>query len=182
MNPVAAAFPKLASPLALLELSEIAVAPLRYGHAVRVLRDGALAFPAMLAGIRAAKRTVCFENFIMADDQTGREFAAGLRKVIRDLIVGGYVDVLVSTGAILYQDIYQARGYRHYRGTPAADDKLLRDLRIDRIYDTYVDEERFLATDHWCGVLADQLAPGVYSSRAYVDFIGANARSRAEAV
>jgi cardiolipin synthase len=78
--PAAAASPRLASPLALLELSEIAAAPLRYGHAVRVLRDGALAFPAMLAGIRAARRTVCFENFIMADDQTGREFTAALRK------------------------------------------------------------------------------------------------------
>ena len=40
MNPVAAASPKLASPLALLELSEIAAAPLRYGHAVRVLAAG----------------------------------------------------------------------------------------------------------------------------------------------
>jgi cardiolipin synthase len=80
VNPAAAASPKLASPLALLELSEIAAAPLRYGHAVRVLRDGGLAFPAMLAGIRSAKRSVCFENFIMADDQTGREFATALRK------------------------------------------------------------------------------------------------------
>jgi len=78
--PAAAASPRLASPLALLELSEIAAAPLRYGHAVRVLRDGALAFPAMLAGIRAARRSVCFENFIMADDQTGRNFTAALRK------------------------------------------------------------------------------------------------------
>ncbi len=77
---MAAPSPRLASPLALLELSEIAAAPLRYGHAVRVLRDGALAFPAMLAGIRAAKRSVCFENFIMADDQTGRDFAAAFAK------------------------------------------------------------------------------------------------------
>ncbi len=80
MIPAATASPRLASPLALLELSEIAAAPLRYGHAVRVLRDGGLAFPAMLAGIRAARRSICFENFIMADDQTGREFAAALRK------------------------------------------------------------------------------------------------------
>ncbi len=79
MDP-AAASPRLASPLALLELAEIAAAPLRYGHGVRVLRDGALAFPAMLAGIRAAKRSVCFENFIMADDQTGRDFTSALRK------------------------------------------------------------------------------------------------------
>ena len=80
MIPAAARSPRLASPLALLELAEIAAAPLRYGHAVRVLRDGALAFPAMLAGIRAARQSVCFENFIMADDRTGRDFAVALQK------------------------------------------------------------------------------------------------------
>ena len=102
----------------------------------------------------------------------GPLIAAGLRTVIRDLIVGGYVDVVVSTGAILYQDIYQARGHEHYRGTPAADDVMLRDLRIDRIYDTYVDEERFWQTDTWCGRVADELPAGNYSSRAYLDFVG----------
>ncbi len=83
MSTPANASPRLASPRALLELAEIAAAPLRYGHAVRVLRDGGLAFPAMLAGIRAAKQSVSFENFIMADDQTGREFTSGLEKARR---------------------------------------------------------------------------------------------------
>lgn len=72
--------PRLASPRALLELAAIAAAPLRYGHAVQVLRDGGHAFPAMLAGIRAARNTVCFENFIMADDRTGREFTSALEE------------------------------------------------------------------------------------------------------
>ena len=102
----------------------------------------------------------------------GPLIAAGLRGVIRDLVVGGYVDVLVSTGAILYQDIYQARGFHHYRGTPAADDVALRELRIDRIYDSYVDEEKFWETDTWCGRVADELPPGNYSSRAYIDYVG----------
>jgi len=102
----------------------------------------------------------------------GPLIAAGLRDVIRQLVVGGYVDVVVSTGAILYQDIYQARGYRHYRGTPGADDRQLRDLRIDRIYDTYVDEEAFGETDTWCGLAADELPPGAYSSRAFLDHLG----------
>jgi deoxyhypusine synthase len=102
----------------------------------------------------------------------GPLIAAGLRNVIRDLIAGGHVDVVVSTGAILYQDIYQAHGHRHYRGTPTADDAALRDLYIDRIYDTYVDEERFWETDVWCGKMADGLAPGAYSSRQYLDYLG----------
>lgn len=102
----------------------------------------------------------------------GPLIAAGLRKVIRDLIVGRYVDVVVSTGAILYQDIYQARGFGHYRGNIQADDTVLRDLRIDRIYDTYVDEEKFIETDVWCGRQADELPDGNYSSRDYLNFIG----------
>lgn len=102
----------------------------------------------------------------------GPLIAAGLRGVIRDLVVGGYVDVVVSTGAILYQDIYQARGHAHFHGDIQSDDTLLRDLHIDRIYDTYVDEEKFWATDQWCGRVADQLEPGSYSSRQYMDFLG----------
>ncbi|MCI4331788.1 MAG: deoxyhypusine synthase family protein, partial [Thermoplasmata archaeon] len=66
--------------------------------------------------------------------------AAGLRKVIRDLIDWGVVDVVVSTGAVLYQDLYQTIGGRHWIGTPDADDVRLRELYLDRIYDTYVDE------------------------------------------
>jgi len=102
----------------------------------------------------------------------GPMIAAGLRKVIRDLVVGGYVDVVVSTGAILYQDIYQARGYGHYRGDVNADDAVLHDLWINRIYDTYVDEEKFFETDTWCGYLADELPEGPCSSRAYLDHVG----------
>lgn len=103
----------------------------------------------------------------------GPLIAAGLRNIIRDLVAGGYVDVVVSTGAILYQDIYQARGSRHYKGTPSADDGALRALYIDRIYDTYVDEEKFWETDIWCGKVADKLEPGTYSSRQYLDYLGA---------
>ncbi len=102
----------------------------------------------------------------------GPLIAAGLRNVIRELVVGGYVDVIVSTGAIMYQDIYQARGYRHYKGTPSADDTVLRDLFIDRIYDTYVDEEKFWETDEWCGEIGGKLEPRGYSSREFMDFLG----------
>ena len=112
----------------------------------------------------------------------GPLIAAGLRSVIRDLIAGGYVDVVVSTGAILYQDIYQARGFRHYRGSPNAPDTTLRSLYIDRIYDTYVDEEKFWETDLWCGELCDRMEPGCYSSRQYLDRVGRDLRDRGSIV
>ena len=102
----------------------------------------------------------------------GPLIAAGLRKVIRDMIENRMVDVVVSTGAIIYQDFYQARGFAHAVGTPDADDKHLRDLYIDRIYDTYVDEEDFWRLDCSIGVFADELGPGRYSSREFLQRLG----------
>ena len=99
----------------------------------------------------------------------GPLIAAGLRKVIRDLIEFGLVDVIVSTGAILYQDYYQAEGYHHYKGTPEADDGKLRDLLVDRIYDTYVDEEKFNVLDSKIRNFAGRLPAGEYSSRSFLE-------------
>lgn len=102
----------------------------------------------------------------------GPLIAAGLRKVIRDMIHYGLVDVVVSTGAILYQDVYQAKGFKHYRGDPKIDDRMLRDLYIDRIYDTYVDEDTFWRLDCSVGRFADTLKPGPYSSRQFLAELG----------
>jgi len=102
----------------------------------------------------------------------GPLIAAGLRDIIRDMIKLKMVDVVVSTGAIIYQDIYQARGFKHYIGNPDADDRTLDKLYIDRIYDTYVDDEKFWDTDNWVGRVADTMKPGNYSSRQFIYEIG----------
>ncbi len=98
----------------------------------------------------------------------GPLIAAGLRKVIRDLIHHNMVDVVVSTGAILYQDYYAALGAGHYYGSPQADDRKLRDMLINRIYDTYVDEEKFAQFDSLIGQFADSLPVRKYSSREFI--------------
>ncbi len=98
----------------------------------------------------------------------GPLIAAGLRKVIRDLIHNNMVDVVVSTGAIMYQDFYAAMGEGHYSGSPHSDDTVLRELLINRIYDTYVDEEKFAAFDTFIGQFADSLKPKSYSSREFI--------------
>ncbi|MDO8494059.1 MAG: deoxyhypusine synthase family protein, partial [Deltaproteobacteria bacterium] len=86
-------------------------------------------------------------------------------------IHNGLVDVIVSTGAILYQDIYQAKGFKHYRGSPNTDDSQLRDYYIDRIYDTYVDEEKFWRLDCTLGRFCDLMKPGYYSSRQFISAV-----------
>ncbi len=106
----------------------------------------------------------------------GPLIAAGLRKVLRDLIDWGVVDVVVSTGAILYQDLYQTVGGRHWVGTPTADDVRLRELYLDRIYDTYVDEIKFQDTDRAIGRWTAEFPPRPASSREYLGFLGSRFR------
>jgi len=48
------------------------------GNAVRLLQDAAANFPAWLDAIRGAQCSILFENYIVRDDEVGREFAAAL--------------------------------------------------------------------------------------------------------
>ncbi|NOR85844.1 deoxyhypusine synthase [archaeon] len=68
---------------------------------------------------------------------------AGMRKILRDMINDGWVDVVVTTGANLTHDIIEAMGHHHLTGNENADDKELRDQKIDRIYDVFLKNEAY---------------------------------------
>ncbi len=96
----------------------------------------------------------------------GSLFSAGLKKVVFDLIENNMVDAIVSTGAIMVdQDFFEALGFKHYIGTPFSDDNELRELNIDRIYDTYIDEDELRICDETTEKIFDSLEPRPYSSR-----------------
>lgn len=103
----------------------------------------------------------------------GSLFSAGLKKVVYDLIMNNMVDAIVSTGAnIVDQDFFEALGFKHYIGSPFSDDNDLRDLMIDRIYDTYIDEEELRVCDDTTGLIFDSLEPRPYSSRELIYEMG----------
>lgn len=108
----------------------------------------------------------------------GSLVSAGLKKVFADMVRLQMVDAIVSTGAnIVDQDFFEALGFRHY----IADDLLktgikdheLRELGIDRIYDTLIDEDQLRACDDTTRQIADELEPRPYSSREFVQAMGA---------
>jgi deoxyhypusine synthase len=74
---------------------------------------------------------------------SGAMTAGGMRRIVTWLIKNRYIDVLVSTGANLFHDIYESLGRFHYIGSPFEDDVKLRHERMDRVYDTYCDEVEF---------------------------------------
>jgi len=103
----------------------------------------------------------------------GSLISAGLKKVIVDLVRNNMVDAVVSTGAnIVDQDFFEAMGFRHYVGSQFMDDAVLRDLHIDRIYDTYIDEDELRICDDTCRLIADTLPPAPHSSREFIREMG----------
>ncbi|SEC16107.1 1,9-bis(guanidino)-5-aza-nonane synthase [Terriglobus roseus] len=107
----------------------------------------------------------------------GSLISAGLQKVIVDLVRNNMVDAIVSTGAnIVDQDFFEALGYRHYVAGEeykyGAGDAELRELMIDRIYDTFIDEEELRVCDETTHQIINGMKPGVYSSREYIREMG----------
>ena len=103
----------------------------------------------------------------------GSLISAGLKQVIIDMIDSNMVDAIVSTGAnIVDQDFFEALGFRHYKGTQFIDDAILRELHIDRIYDTYIDEDDLRVCDDTTAVIANSMLPGAYSSREFIVEMG----------
>lgn len=103
----------------------------------------------------------------------GSTSAGGCMHVYRDLVRYGMVDCIVSTGAsIVDMDFFEALGFHHYQGSAEADDAELRGHYIDRIYDTYIDEEELQHCDHVIKQIADDLEARPYSSREFIREMG----------
>ena len=98
--------------------------------------------------------------------------AGGMRLLIAYLLEQRYVDCLVSTGANLYHDLHEARGRRHYIGSPRENDALLQDDYIDRVYDTYANEKEFIENDEWIAEFALTLDRRPYTSREFLYQLG----------
>ncbi|SMF60587.1 1,9-bis(guanidino)-5-aza-nonane synthase [Allosphingosinicella indica] len=103
----------------------------------------------------------------------GSTSAGGCMDLYAELLKNNMVDCIVATGAtIVDMDFFEALGHKHYQALEIPDDDTLRSLYIDRIYDTYIDEEKLQETDHTIGDIANAVEPKAYSSRAFIREMG----------
>jgi deoxyhypusine synthase len=129
---------------------------------------------------RNLARAAQIADAMVADEQAtviltlaGSLISAGQKAIILDLMRANAIDVIVSTGAnIVDQDFFEALGFKHYQGTPFIDDNALRERAIDRIYDTYIDEDELRVCDNTIAEIADSLEPRPYSSREFIREMG----------
>src|SRR3954465_4949626 len=103
----------------------------------------------------------------------GSTSAGGCMDLYAELVKSNMVDAIVATGAtIVDMDFFEALGHKHFQANEIPDDDTLRSLYIDRIYDTYIDEEQLQDCDFTIGQIADGLDPRPYSSRAFIREMG----------
>ena len=94
------------------------------------------------------------------------------------MIRNNMVDAIVSTGAnIVDQDFFEALGFRHYIAGDeykyGNGDGELRELMIDRIYDTFIDEEELRICDETTEKIFNSLPTRPHSSREIIREMGA---------
>ena len=103
----------------------------------------------------------------------GSTSAGGCMDLYAELVRNNMVDVIVATGAsIVDMDFFEGLGHKHYQALEIPDDDTLRSLYIDRIYDTYIDEEQLQDCDFTINKIANALEPKPYSSRAFIREMG----------
>src|SRR3990167_7174762 len=104
----------------------------------------------------------------------GSTSAGGCMQLYADLLKHNMIDAIVATGAsIVDMDFFEALGHKHYQAeSHQIDDNVLRELAIDRIYDTYIDEEALQDCDKTILKIANNLQPRAYSSREFIREMG----------
>jgi deoxyhypusine synthase len=103
----------------------------------------------------------------------GSTSAGGCMDLYADLVKHNMIDAIVATGAsIIDMDFFEGLGFKHYQGSQFQDDTVLRDNYIDRIYDTYIDEEELQACDKSICDIANTLEPRSYTSREFIKELG----------
>jgi deoxyhypusine synthase len=103
----------------------------------------------------------------------GSTSAAGCMDLYAELVRSNMVDCIVATGAtIVDMDFFEGLGHKHYQALEIPDDDTLRSLYIDRIYDTYIDEEELQHVDNTIYEIAENLEEKAYSSRAFIREMG----------
>jgi len=139
-----------------------------------VQRMGETAFQARNVGVAAE-----VWEAMLRDEATvffglaGAMVPAGMRPLIVYLIENRLIDVIVSTGANLYHDVYESLGFEHAQGDPEGDDVRLASLRVVRFYDVLAPEHEFARGERFCtefSLTLDEDRP--YTTREYFHLLG----------
>lgn len=113
---------------------------------------------------------------------SGPLIPAGMRRLLAYVVKNRFVDVLVMSGAMLFQDLHETFGRQHFQAHPTMTDGELESAQISRMCDVLASQEEYREAEEWIGNFVghleqaraanqpDQLRP--YSTREFMHLLG----------
>ena len=80
-----------------------------------------------------------------------------MRRLLAYVIKNRFVDVIVMSGTVLYQDIHETLGRNHFQAHPSMSDDELEAADVVRMGDTLANSEEYAEADEWIGSVINQL-------------------------
>src|SRR5436190_4395311 len=104
---------------------------------------------------------------------SGNLITSGMRRLLAYVIKNRFVDVIVMSGTVLYNDIHEILGRNHYQAHPSMSDEELEASDVMRNGDTLANREEYQEADEWVGSVINQLEPSrAYSMREFLHLMG----------
>jgi deoxyhypusine synthase len=130
-------------------------------------------------GKKLAETVEMLERMIKEKDVTillgyaGSLSTTGQWKIIKWLIENHYIDVLVSTGANISEDIIEAMGFTYFQGSHMVDDRHVFNEGLNRYYDVYGKENDYMVmTEMIADFIMTLKEDHKYSSREFLYLFG----------
>ena len=104
---------------------------------------------------------------------SGNLITSGMRRLIAYVIKNRFVDVILMSGTVIYNDIHETLGRNHFQAHPNMTDEDLDASDIMRIGDVLANREEYQEADEWIGTVINQLELShAYSFREFLHLLG----------
>jgi deoxyhypusine synthase len=104
---------------------------------------------------------------------TGSLVAAGMKRLLACVIKNRFVDVLVLSGNVVFQDLHETLGRHHFQSHPSMSDEELELNNINRVADLLVSGDEYREAEEWVGGFANQLDPTrPFGTREFLHLMG----------
>lgn len=113
------------------------------------------------------------DDLVIFFGYAGSMSTTGQWKIVNWLIEKRFIDVIVSTGANISEDILEAMGGTYWQGHHLVDDNALLENKIDRFYDVFADELEYRQMESLIASFMKKLKPDYkYSSAEFLYLFG----------
>lgn len=113
------------------------------------------------------------DNTTIICGASGSLVAAGMRRMLSYIVKNRFLDVLILSGAVVFQDLHETLGRLHYQAHPTMTDEELETAEVGRAWDVLSSHEEYREAGEWVSGFANQLDnTRPYSTREMLHLIG----------